>query len=234
MVDRSRHYAKKSDIRPGGAEQTRVGLIRAALGQFGRLGYDGASTRDIAAAAGANIGSIAYHFGGKEGLHTACAEHIVETMRAVAAPALGSLSPDQALTRQAAEDAIAQAIERMAGFVVGQPQAGDFVSFILRELGQPTRALDIVYEGIFEPVHKRLCAVWAAATGEDAESDRTRLQVFTLIGQVVYFRIARAAVMRRMGWQDIAGAETDAILDVARGNVEAILAARRKAPEEPL
>ena len=58
-----------------------------------------------------------------------------------------------------------------------------------------------IYNGVFEPTHARLCQIWADATGEDAESDRTKITVFTMIGQVVYFRIGREAVMRRMGWK---------------------------------
>ena len=64
------------------AEQTRLALVRAGLRLFGQRGFDGTSTRQIAAAAKANIGSIAYHFGGKEGLRLAAADHIVETIRA--------------------------------------------------------------------------------------------------------------------------------------------------------
>src|SRR5262245_38442922 len=70
------------------ADQTRIALVHAALSLFGSKGFDGTSTRDIAAMANANIGSIAYHFGGKEGLRAACAEHIVETLRGIAGQAL--------------------------------------------------------------------------------------------------------------------------------------------------
>ena len=49
---------------PSSADLTRLALIRAALTLFGSKGFDGTSTRDIAALANANIGSIAYHFGG--------------------------------------------------------------------------------------------------------------------------------------------------------------------------
>jgi AcrR family transcriptional regulator len=41
------------------AEQTRTALVHAALKLFGRQGFDGTSTREIAAEAKANIGSIA-------------------------------------------------------------------------------------------------------------------------------------------------------------------------------
>ena len=229
-MNRTSHYSRKPRDagQASGPDQTRLALIRAALTQFGRVGYDGATTRDIAAAAGANIGSIAYHFGGKEGLHEACARHIVDTMQELARPVLtalpdaGSLQPDQA------EALLRLALERMAGFVIGQPEAGAIVSFILRELDRPTAALDTVYTGVFEPVHRRFCEVWAAATGEDAESDATKIRVFTLIGQVVYFRIGREAVRRRMGWHEVGPDETASIIEVARANLAAILAAGGK------
>ena len=228
-MNRTSHYSRKPRDagHATGPDQTRLALIRAALTQFGRVGYDGATTRDIAAEAKANIGSIAYHFGGKEGLHEACARHIVDTMQELARPVLtalpdaGSLQPDQA------EALLRLALERMAGFVIGQPEAGAIVSFILRELDRPTAALDTVYTGVFEPVHRRFCEVWAAATGEDAESDATKIRVFTLIGQVVYFRIGREAVRRRMGWERVGEAETAQVVEAAQANLAAILAASR-------
>src|SRR5436190_21096300 len=72
------------------ADMTRAALVRAALKLFGRKGFDGTSTREIAAEAKANIGSIAYHFGGKEGLRAAAADFIVETIQGIAGQALGA------------------------------------------------------------------------------------------------------------------------------------------------
>jgi AcrR family transcriptional regulator len=211
---------------PPSAEQTRQALIRAALNLFGSKGFDGTSTREIAAAANANIGSIAYHFGGKEGLRTACADFIVQAIHAVAAQALkadagGPRGEAAAMAR------LNTALERMVGFVVAAPQAGEIVQFVLRELAHPTAALDIIYEGVFAPTHKRLCEIWAEATGDEAESERTKITVFTLIGQVIYFRIGRAAVLRRMGWKDIGPKEAGAVIAVARDNLAAMIAARK-------
>ncbi|TPK41393.1 DUF1956 domain-containing protein [Mesorhizobium sp. B2-5-4] len=209
------------------AELTRSALVRAALKLFGRQGFDGTSTREIAAEAGANIGSIAYHFGGKEGLRAAAADFIVETIQAVAGQALN----EQAATAGDPETARAQlfaALERMVGFVVASPQAGEIVQFVLRELSYPTAALDRIYEGVFDPAHRRLCLLWEQATGEPAESERTRLTVFTLIGQVIYFRIGREAVMRRMGWHEIGAAEAAKVVAVTTDNLGAILAARKR------
>jgi AcrR family transcriptional regulator len=206
------------------AEQTRAALIRASLKLFGQKGFDGTSTRDIAAAANANIGSIAYHFGGKEGLRLACAGFIVETIQRIAGPAIAAASaPGDGRSGEAAATAQIDAIvQRMVGFIVAQPEAGEIVQFVIRELSHPTAALDAIYAGVFEPVHRRLCAIWAAATGEEAEAELTRLRVFAIIGQVVYFRIGREAVLRRMGWTAIGPAEAASIAGVITENVHAI------------
>jgi AcrR family transcriptional regulator len=207
---------------------TRAALIRAALGLFGKQGFDGTSTRQIAAAAKANIGSIAYHFGSKEGLRTAVADYITDLIQTIAGQAIGSVPAPSldAATPEIAEKQLMAALERMVAFMVARPEAGEIVQFILREMTQPTAALDRIYEGVFAPLHGRLCLIWQQATGEPAESERTKLTVFTLIGQVVYFRIGREVVMRRMGWDGIGDAEAAKVLDVTRDNLEAVLAAR--------
>ena len=209
-----------------GPEQTRKALILAALKLFGAHGFEATSTRALAAEAGANIGSIAYHFGGKEGLRLAAADHIVETISGLAARAADG--GERPATPEQAERELAATVTAILGFIAGEPQAGAFVQFILRELSTPTAALDRIYSGVFEPIHKRACDVWGVATGEAPDSDAVKLAVFTMIGQVVYFRIGREAVLRRMGWTAIGPEQTRLIVDTAVANLAAMLAARRK------
>jgi AcrR family transcriptional regulator len=219
--------AKRQQREATTADQTRAALVHAALKLFGRQGFDGTSTRQIAAEAKANIGSIAYHFGGKEGLRAAAADHIVDTIQGIAGQALGGAQAAAPLTPEAARAQLFAALERMVGFVVASPQAGEIVQFVLRELSHPTAALDRIYAGVFEPTHRRLCQVWEQATGEPAESEATKLTVFTMIGQVIYFRIGREAVMRRMGWREIGNAEAAKVAAATTDNLRAMLAARR-------
>jgi AcrR family transcriptional regulator len=54
---------------------TRERILRSALEVFGARGFDGARTRDIADAAGANLGLLQYYFGGKEKLWRAAVDH---------------------------------------------------------------------------------------------------------------------------------------------------------------
>jgi AcrR family transcriptional regulator len=51
------------------SDDTKALIMRAAVQQFTRLGYEGAAVRDIANAAGVNIGLIRYHFGHKADLY---------------------------------------------------------------------------------------------------------------------------------------------------------------------
>jgi TetR/AcrR family transcriptional regulator, regulator of cefoperazone and chloramphenicol sensitivity len=59
-------------------EETRARIVTAALKLFGQRGFDGASTRDIATAAGVNAPALQYYFDNKEGVFVACVEHIVK------------------------------------------------------------------------------------------------------------------------------------------------------------
>jgi TetR/AcrR family transcriptional regulator, regulator of cefoperazone and chloramphenicol sensitivity len=59
-------------------DETRLRIIEAAIELFGEHGFDGASTRDIAARAGVNAPALQYYFENKEGVFRACAEHIAD------------------------------------------------------------------------------------------------------------------------------------------------------------
>ena len=224
---------RKEDAGRSSSEKTREALVAAGLKLFGEKGFAAASTREIAAEAKANIGSIAYHFGGKAALRDACARHIVETVAKVADPVLAQI-PTPAGPEEA-ERQFRHAARRMAGFLVAAPEVASFVRFILREIQHPGPAFDILYGGLVEKVHLRLCAVWALASGEDAESDAVKIAVFAMIGQTVYFRIAREAVRRRMGWREIGPAEAGLITATVLDNAMAALAVRRqrRAEEKP-
>ena len=68
--------------RPKAATDTaaRERILRSALEIFGARGFDGARTRDIAAAAGANLGLLQYYFGGKEKLWRAAVDHVFDKL----------------------------------------------------------------------------------------------------------------------------------------------------------
>ena len=214
-------------------ENTRLALIEAGLRLFGSKGFDAASTREIAAAAKANIAAIAYHFGGKAGLRTACAEHVAGLVREIVGP--GIVGPIVAAADQSGEPTAAEAesrllaaIEAMVGFIVARADAEPIANFVLREQMERSPAFEIIYASTMAPMHARICALWAAATGIEADSVEARLTTLSLIGQVIYFRIARYAVMRRLDWSEIGPAEAALISRTIKTNLRAALAAARE------
>jgi hypothetical protein len=93
---------------------------------------------------------------------------------------------------------------------------------------QPSPALDTIYDGLFEGLHKRLCALWSAATGRAAESDAVKLVVFSTIGQIVYFHLGGPVVRRRMDWTRLTRRQADAITCTVIENLRARLDADRR------
>ncbi len=210
----------------GGAKTTREAIIEAAMRGFAEKGFEATGVREIAALAGTNIASISYHFGGKEGLRDACAAHIVKLMGNV----LAAARSEDALpaTPEAAGLILTGLVRSMVSFLLLEPEARLVAGFVLREMAQPSSALDTIYEGLFEGVHARVCAIWGIATGQPGDSEAVRLAVFATIGQIVYFHIGRPVVQRRMDWPTIGPAEAGAVADTIARNLMARLDADRK------
>ncbi len=211
----------------GRGEATRLALIGAALDLFGAKGFEAASTRAVAAAAGANLASIAYHFGGKEGLRLACADHVVETIRGFLAPALAPAGA-ATLTPAAARALLKRVLEAFVAFLVVRPEAQAIARFVVREMFEPTEAFERLYAEAFAPMHERFCVVWSAATGARADSVETRLATLAMLGQILYFRIGRRVALRRLGWSDIGPREGEAIRATLVAHLDAALDAARK------
>lgn len=138
---------------PTGPESTRQALIEAGLHLFGAKGFAATSTREIAQAARANIASIAYHFGSKEGLRQAIADNVAATMRGVIDQAFGDpvVLPDgdPLARRQAAKAALGSAIDRMAQFLFASPMGAMIPRFVLREMTELSPSFDALYQGVF-------------------------------------------------------------------------------------
>ena len=205
-------------------EGTRAALIAAGVTLFGSKGFAATSTREIAARAKTNVASIAYHFGGKDGLRQACGAQFAQRLTAVLqqAPVPADLRPDEARALLHAGFA------RMIGFILGQAEAAEMVSFMLREVSENSPILDQVYTGFMDGTHRNVCTLWGLASGCAPESDAVRLSVFSFIGQILYFRIGNKIVARRMGWDALGQGEAAQITAVLLVHLDAMLGATGK------
>ena len=215
----SRHSQRAQ--RDRGAE-TRADLIEAALDVFGRLGFEGASTRAIAKAANANLAAIVYHFGGKEPLYVAVAEHVADSIFGRMRATLSAAANRTAIASpEAARAALDTVVGTFIDVILGSADADRWARFLIREQMQPTAAFDVVYRfmnGAAETVSRLV----ATALGT-AESDEIKLRAMTLMGQVLVFRVAQQLVLKRMGWRSIGDRQRREIKGVVKANLAAIL-----------
>ena len=193
------------------SDATRAALVAAGLDLFGRRGFEATSTREIAAAAGVNLAAIAYQFGSTDGLRLACADFIAARLGEIFAAGAGPHGDLGALDRAGARAALADTLSALVQAIVMRPDALPMARFIMREMFDPSSAFERIYAGAVAPLHARACAALARATGWPAEAEATRLAVFSFIGQVLYFRLARPAILRRMNWREIEAREGEAI-----------------------
>lgn len=214
---------------PSRADIAKARLLEAGLQCFADRGPDGVTIREIARVSGQNSASIAYYFGGKEGLYRAVLDAVMRFFRSQVLEAgriWSSVTEDQVGPEQAAE--ILKRIQR--GFVQGiltDAKATQFAMLMVREQTQPTSAFEGFYRDTVEPLHRTLTHILARITGDDPESPRSILRAHTLIGQFQSFIMARETLLRRMGWDTYDEKRAALVADMMDDTLDIFLAGLR-------
>ncbi|MFN3987296.1 MAG: CerR family C-terminal domain-containing protein [Rhodocyclaceae bacterium] len=204
---------------PGGAaEQTRRRLVDAGLVLFGRYGFDGVTTRMLAAEAGVNQAAIPYHFGGKQGVYLAVARALCDTSAPLLRAAIESAQ--QRLVRcgapsrapdgvpqgapDAPEDAelagvLADFVGDVAAALLGHPDISASYAFFIREQLGESAAFEIIERECLAPVHDLLCELTGRVVGEPPQSETVILLAHALLGQIASFAGSRPMLLRRLG-----------------------------------
>jgi len=200
-------------------------ILDAAVEHFGQLGFDGASTREIARASGTAMSSITYHFGGKEGLYLAAASHIAAQISTRMAPAVDAMQPmpddGPGLSREAATGRLLAMLDGFAGMML-DPTTASWCRFIVREQQQPTAAFERLYDGAMGAMVDVALAHIRIARPDLAERQAKALTVM-LYGQCLVMRIGRASVSRILDVTDIGEEEAALLRQQLRDSAECIL-----------
>jgi len=223
------------DARRG--EAARQALIDAGIELFGRRGLEGATTRDIARAAGQNIAAIPYYFGSKDGLYLAVAAHLLDTIVQRAMPLIEQTEALLAGGR-AKPPALLQALRKLSGgllMMFTREETLAMSRIISREQTDPTAVFDLFYERAISRAHRCLAGLLDQYTGIDSGPIDSVLRAHVLLGSILGFRVAAATVLRRTGWRSFGSAEVDQIERVACEHAEMYARAlRRQARKRPL
>jgi len=213
-------------------EPTREALVRAAIDVFGRDGFDAASTRAISDAAGVNQALIGYHFGGKPGLYLAALRFIATSVSTRLGPLVESIearlaADGRARGKKVAAHSLAALQALLEAFVgmLASDESAAWARLILREQQSPSAGFDVLYDGFMHRILGAVSELVARAQDRGATAAECKLTAFTIIGQAVVFRAARAAVMREMQWRQLGAGELDGIRAQLRRNIAAIVQA---------
>jgi TetR/AcrR family transcriptional regulator, regulator of cefoperazone and chloramphenicol sensitivity len=207
-------------------EETRARIITTALRVFGEEGFNKASTRQIAADAGVNPPALQYYFGGKEGLHRACAQFIIDRMLGIVSPALTQareLKP--AARREQAIDALCAVLDSVADGLVaaGSESWSRFITRGKADGAGP--AMGMLRENIGLPIFQTVASLIAKVTELDPADEVTRIRAAAILGQVSTFHTNRESTLDALKWPDYHAQRLQMIKTVIREHTRAILAA---------
>ncbi|WP_068011296.1 CerR family C-terminal domain-containing protein [Pseudovibrio axinellae] len=211
--------------------KTKRDLIMSALEHFGTEGFAATSTRAIAQTAKTNIASIAYHFEGKAGLKRACINFVAMAIGDVLSVVLNrKLSEIEQLSPTQAREKIIEITDKLITFTQTNKRAELLIGFMLKELLHSPDEIDTLYHLIFEPLMDRVSVLFSRATGQPVTSDELKLAIFAMIGQLLYLRLARPLVLKRMNWQSIGPDELVQIKTTLHRSINALLDDLSKGP----
>lgn len=196
-------------------------IIEAALEHFGRAGFDGASTRAIARASDTAMSSITYHFGSKQGLYLACADHIATVVGDVYAPLLDVIRVQPPNSVEQAQSRILALVETFARFLLSSRSAV-FAEFLAREQQHPTEAFERIYVRVMGPILGTSADLIGICRPALDETQRRAL-VINIAGMVLVLRMGRACVVRTMQVSDLDSATSDILVSRLLSSVKTLI-----------
>ncbi|WP_246752884.1 CerR family C-terminal domain-containing protein [Sinorhizobium sp. BG8] len=211
------------------SDAAREKLLSASIGVFGRYGFDGASTRQLAEAAGVNLQAIPYYFGSKEGLYLATAEYLAAQIGSYTGEMRGQIASRLAALEEAGQ-ALGVTEARAILTMMAQTMVTLFMSktsepwarFIIREQMEPTEAFRRIYESIMGPMIGTARRLIGVILDEPQDSAHVRLRTLSFVGNIMIFRVAHAAVLKQMDWESVGPKEIETVQRLAAELVAAV------------
>jgi len=173
--------------------ETRQRIIHSAIELFGELGYEGASTRQIARHAGVNPPALQYYFDNKEGLYIACTAFLVEENQAWLQPFLTQAMATDGADIDACIDTLCQMLETLLERILSKnATSGQRLFYTRMRLGQgPGEAAAEFSNKLFGQLYSVVVKLVARVCDGAVQDDMVQLRALSLLGQVTTFHVLR-------------------------------------------
>lgn len=205
-------------------EETRRRIVEVALRLFGERGFEGASTREIAKAAGVNAPALQYYFDNKEGVYRACAEYIADNAAThfgpVVTQGLALLENPDATPDQVFE-AYGQLLDALADFQLLPDDAEHRRLFLAHEqVGHqgPSVLFDLLDQRLRPRMGEMSARLIARYCGVPVTDPLLPMRVMMLCGQVMIFSLGRRSLLTKLGWERFGPEQLATIKRDARQN----------------
>jgi AcrR family transcriptional regulator len=186
-------------------DPTKARLLEAAGEEFAEKGYDAARIRTISERARANLAAVNYHFGDKEQLYIEAVLHAHQCGARDGGEAAAAPEPPAERLRRFIHDFLRHVL------AIHDPDGWQH-RLILREMLHPTAASDVLIREAIRPKFERLREILRQFC--PAADDRTlNALAFSVIGQCLHYRMARAFTERLIGQQAFRALDLDFLTD---------------------
>lgn len=220
------------------SDSTRQALITTGIRLFANKGFSEVSNRQLSSAAGVNQALIGYHFGNKDGLYQAIFEQIAADLgnqlmatTSTLAAELAELKAEIASlttplppqTHERCVNAVLRLLNTYANLLL-DPEVEDYAKLILREQFAPTPMFTLLWESGMGTMLDALSHLVSLCNSRVKCIESDRITALMLMGQVLIFRVGRAAVNTHLEWKEPhSDSQSAAIRQTLESNIRQVL-----------
>ena len=157
---------------------------------FAEAGFRDATVREICRRADANIAAISYHFGDKEKLYAEVLRYY-QKMALEKYPLVPDIGPDAT-----PEKKLRAFVHSLLLRIFDKGPTAWHGKMMLREMVEPSAALDLLVEERIRPMAGQLWQIVADILGCPLNHERVRLCAFSVVSQCVFYHHCRPLVSR--------------------------------------
>lgn len=188
-------------------DETRRQLLEAAGEVFATAGFRNATVREICGRAGANLAAVNYHFGDKERLYAEVLRY-AQQKAFEKYPLLPNMDADASPT-----DKLRAFIHSFLLRIFDNEPTAWFGKMMLREMIEPTDALDSLLEERMRPMADQIRGIVAEILGCAPGDERARLCSLSVVSQCVFYHHCRRVVARLFPEQRLDAAAVEPLAD---------------------
>jgi AcrR family transcriptional regulator len=171
--------------------ETRRRILETAAMVFAEHGFSATTIRMICGRANVNIAAINYHFGGKEALYH-------EVLRYVRRCAHEKYPVTYGLTgdHPSPEERLSAFVHSFLLRVLGDERTLGFGTLTMREMIEPTGALDMIVDEGIRSLFEQLLEIVSSILGENTDSELVQSCARSIIGQCTFYMFSRSVITR--------------------------------------